>query len=172
MANLNFKTDLPLGQKGEEIIADLLKTKYGFQIISFNHNNKHDFKTIINNLEKTIEVKTDVYCIPDKEISTPFGQLKVKGRDSGNMFIETECRGKDSGITVSKSDIYVYYYPLLKQAWIIPTNKLKKLITDNNFEFKDKNVGDEGSETKGYVIPRNNVINHFKVIDVSYEWPY
>lgn len=172
MANLKFNLDLPLGKKGEMVISDLFYQKYNLKTTSFNDNNKFDFNCVIKNKNYTVEVKTDVWCIPSKIIKMKFGDVLVEGRDSGNIFIETECRGKLSGINVSQSDIFVYYYPLLKQAWIIKTKKLKKLIQNNDFEFKENNVGDEGSNTKGYVIPREKYSEHFKIIDVEFEWPY
>jgi len=172
MTDSNFKKDLPKGQLAEKVIADLFEDKYQYKTISFNHNNKHDFKCLIKEQEKTIEVKSDKYCFPNRQLQMPFGIMNIKGRDSGNIFIETECRGKLSGINISTSDYYVYYYVYLKKAWIIETKKLKKLISENQFKFKDDNVGDEGSETKGYVIPRNKYKNHFKVIDVDFDWPY
>jgi hypothetical protein len=172
MTDSHFTKDLPKGQLGEQIIADLFEKKYAYKTLSFNHNNKHDFKCLIKNKEKTIEVKSDKYCFPDRELKMPFGVVKIKGRDSGNIFIETECRGKLSGISTTISDYYVYYYVYLKKAWIIETKKLKALISNNKFEIKDENVGDEGSQTKGYVIPRNKFKDNFKVIDIDYEWPY
>jgi hypothetical protein len=170
MANLNFVSDLPLGQKGETNIANHLSETYGYAIKSFNHNNTHDFIMDVNGVDKTVEVKTDVYCIPPTKITLPSGaSFNVEGRDTGNIFIETECRGKLSGINTTKSDIFVYYYPLLKQAWVIQTKKLKKLVESNDLELKE-NAGDENSNTKGYVIPRNKFISEFKVMDINIEW--
>jgi HKD family nuclease len=58
---------------------------------------------------------------------------------------------------------------VLKEAWAIPTKKLKKLLTENNFELKE-NAGDENSNTKGYVIPKNKYITHFKVMTINIPW--
>jgi hypothetical protein len=170
MAKLDFLYDLPIGQKGEANIAKHLNESYGYEIISFNDNNTHDFILSINNTHKTVEVKTDVYCIPPTKITLPSGAIvNVKGRDTGNLFIETECRGKLSGINTSKSDIYIYYYPLLNEAWAIPTKKLKRLLKENNFELKE-NAGDENSNTKGYVIPKNKFMSEFKVMAINIPW--
>lgn len=170
MAKLNFLADLPMGQKGEANMAQHLNETYGYEIISFNDNNSHDFIIKIDGKDKTVEVKTDVYCIPPTKISLPSGTIvTVEGRDTGNLFIETECRGKLSGINTSKSDIYIYYYPLLNEAWAIPTKKLKRLIQNNNFELKE-NAGDEGSNTKGYVIPRKQFSSDFKVMTINIPW--
>jgi hypothetical protein len=103
----------------------------------------------------TFEVKTDVYCLPHS--------------DTNNLFVEFECRGKDSGINVTEADYYVNYYPYLKEAWFIKTDKLKNLINSNEFEVKEFS-GDAGSNTKGYVIPRYKFKPHFKVKMIKTNW--
>jgi hypothetical protein len=84
------------------------------------------------------------------------------------MFIEKECRGKLSGISVTKSKWFVIYYPYLQKAWFIRTNSLKKLIDDNNFYVATG--GDPGSNTKGYLIKRNYFQKHFKVKNIDKIW--
>jgi hypothetical protein len=61
------------------------------------------------------------------------------------------------------------YFPYLKEAWFITVNELKELISKNNFKLSE-NSGDIDSETKGYLLPRNEYFNNFKVINVDYEW--
>ena len=75
MANLNFKSDLKLGNDGEEIIVKYLETK-GSKFISSNNDNKYDIKmTNSKGIEEiTYEVKTDVKVAPLF--------------DTGNIFIE------------------------------------------------------------------------------------
>jgi hypothetical protein len=103
----------------------------------------------------TFEVKTDVYCLPHS--------------DTNNLFVEFECRGKDSGINVTEADYYINYYPYLREAWVIKTSKLKNLINDNDFEVKEFS-GDVDSNTKGYIIPRYQFKKHFKVKPIKNKW--
>ena len=164
----NFKLDIEYGEKGEKIIVNELKS-FGYKFISFNKDNKYD-ALLLNkaNEEVKFEIKTDVWCIPEKEIQTPFGIVK-ESRDSGNLFVEFECRGKHSGIVVTKAKYFVTYFPYLQEAWFILTNNLKNLIEENELPITI-NAGDEKSETKGYLINRELYKKHFKILNVNYKW--
>ncbi len=147
MANLDFKTDLKLGNDGEDIIINFLSKK-GCEYIDSNHDNKYDLKMLKNGVETTYEIKTDVKCAPLF--------------DTGNIFIEYESRGKASGISVTKADWFVTHFLYLKEIWFIKSDKLRNLIQENNFPiFKD--AGDIGSETHGYLINRKKFKQHFYV---------
>ena len=100
-----------------------------------------------NGREVTYEVKTDVFVSPKK--------------DSGNLVVEFESRGKPSGINVTEADYYVYYMPKLNEVWNIKMDDLKNLIDNNN--FKKVSGGDVGSDTKMYLIRRSFYKKHFKV---------
>jgi len=165
----NFNTDIKEGEKGERIIINFLEN-HGFKLINDNKDNKYDVKMLNNDgLETTFEIKTDVFCYPEriKEI----GKLKIhiSAHDTGNMFIEKECRGKLSGISVTKSKWFVMYYPYLNQAWFIKTKDLKNLIENNQFYITEKS-GDIGSNTKGYLINREKFKNYFKIQKIDTIW--
>lgn len=149
MANYNFKQDLPIGQQGEHKVKLFLESK-GAQFINFNNDNQYDLKMKLNEEEITYEIKTDVFCKPDK--------------DTGNLFVEFFSRDKESGISTSKAKWFVTYYSFLNEMWFIETEKLKKLLIDNN--FKVVVGGDVGSQTNGYLIPRNKFKEHFKIYTV------
>lgn len=161
MAEYNFVEDITQGEKGELVIREFLESN-GYVFVSDNKDYRYDLEMSLpvdkgGSLVKisTFEVKTDVYCLPHS--------------DTNNLFVEFECRGKDSGINVTEADYYVNYYPYLKEVWFIKTDKLKKLITNNEFEVKDFS-GDSGSNTKGYVIPRYQYKKYFKVKPIKFVW--
>ena len=89
------------------------------------------------------EIKTDVY------------------KDTGNMLIEFESRGKPSGIKKTEATLFVYFYYHLKEAWRITSDDLKTLIKAN--DFRVVNCGDYNSDTWGYLIPRDFVKDSFVV---------
>lgn len=153
-SDYNFKTDIKEGEKGELIITEFLEEK-DFKLLRDNKDNQYDLK-MLNHLgkETTFEIKTDFYCSPK--------------RDTGNMFIEIESRGKLSGISVSKANWFVTYYPHFKEAWFIKSNSLRNLIEQNNFRMVTG--GDPGSNTKGYLIRRSTFKENFNVQDINYEW--
>jgi hypothetical protein len=155
MAEYNFKKDIVVGEKGEQIIREYLES-YGAKFISDNKDFNYDLLMLMpNNEEVPFEIKTDVLCQPHN--------------DTNNLFIEFECRNKSSGISVSNSKYFVTYYPFLKEVWFIKTNKLLKLISENDFKTTEFS-GDGGSNTKGYLIPRYQHKKHFKVKIVKHKW--
>lgn len=147
MANLDFKKDLKLGNDGEDVVIQFLQSK-GCVYDSSNNDNQYDIKMVKNNKITSYEVKTDVKCAPLF--------------DTGNIFIEFESRNKPSGISTSKAQWFVTYFLYLNELWFIKTNKLKQLITENNFQiFYD--AGDVGSATHGYLIKRKDFKKYFNV---------
>ena len=150
MANLNFNQDLVLGNSGEIVIKEFLETK-GCEFINLNDNNQYDLKMKKNNNEITYEIKTDVFVAPIY--------------DTGNIFIEYESRGKNSGISVTKADWFVTYFKYLKEIWFIKSETLKTLIQENEFPiFYD--AGDVGSATHGYLIKRKDFKEYFNVYKI------
>ena len=150
MANLNFNQDLVLGNSGEIVIKEFLETK-GCEFINLNDNNQYDLKMKKNNNEITYEIKTDVFVAPIY--------------DTGNIFIEYESRGKNSGISVTKADWFVTYFKYLKEIWFIKSETLKTLIQENEFPiFYD--AGDVGSATHGYLIKRKDFKKYFYVCKI------
>lgn len=147
MANLDFKKDLKLGNDGEDVVIQFLQSK-GCVYDSSNNDNQYDIKMVKNNKIISYEVKTDVKCAPLF--------------DTGNIFIEFESRNKPSGISTSKAQWFVTYFLYLNELWFIKTNKLKQLISENNFQiFYD--AGDVGSATHGYLIKRKDFKKYFNV---------
>ena len=150
MANLDFKTDLILGNEGEETIIRFLESK-GHSFINSNNDNKYDIKMLVKGEEITYEIKTDVKCAPLF--------------DTGNLFVEYESRGKSSGIKVTEAKWFVTYFKFLKELWFIKSTDLLKLIEDNQFPTF-KNAGDIGSETHGYLINRKHYKKYFHVYNI------
>jgi len=135
MANLEFNSDLKLGNDGEVAVIKFLESK-GSTLIRTNNDNKYDLKMESNGKVTTYEIKTDVKCAPLF--------------DTGNIFIEFSSRKKPSGIQVTQADWFVTYFQYLNELWFIKSDKLQELIKTNEFPvFKD--AGDHGSETHGYL---------------------
>ena len=85
MANYNFKEDISVGEFGEEVVKKDLQTLKG-KFITDNKDINYDLIMDMPSGRVSYEIKTDVYCSPDN--------------DTGNIFIEFECRGKNSGINL------------------------------------------------------------------------
>ena len=143
----NFNKDIKLGDLGNEFVRNLLVYQ-GMEFVHFNNDYKYDILMKYDNTHITFEVKTDSYC----------GDLS---KDRGNIAIEIECRGKNSGVYTTISDYYIYYMPKLREVWRIQTSKLKELIQANNFHISESG-GDIGSNTKNILIPREDNKQNFK----------
>jgi len=151
MANYNFNDDIIIGEDGEQVVIDDLR-ELGAHFVSNNKDNKWDIIVNIDNENISYEIKTDVFCKPEN--------------DTGNIFVEYECRGKGSGIMVTQAKWFVTYYQYLREIWYIQTDVLKQLIMDNDIpqiEFS----GDKGSNTKGWLLPRYPYKKHFIVRKVK-----
>jgi hypothetical protein len=151
MANYDFRKDIIEGEEGEMVVLKDLESM-GAEFISDNKDNKYDLKISKSGKEITYEIKTDVYCKPDS--------------DTGNMFIEFECRGKDSGIRVSQATWFVTYYKHLNELWYIKTEDLLNLVENEPIRMTN-NSGDAGSNTRGYLLPRYQYKSHFKVRTIN-----
>lgn len=105
--------------------------------LQFGKNCENEF---LKAIEGKIECKSDRLCIK-----------------TGNVYIETESRGKVSGIynTDSKNYAICLYKPEREnQVWvIIPTDHLKKLMV----KYPIKAGGDNWS-SKGHIIPKEDLL--------------
>jgi len=140
----NFKKDILTGEQGQEFIIKFMEGK-GFKYLGSNDTISHDLEMSYKGRRVTYEVKTDVYP-----------------RDTGNMVIEFECRGKSSGINATSADYFTYFFPALGEIWNIECGRLRKLIG----ELKPHvflNAGDSGSGTKLYRLKKEEVKDYFKV---------
>jgi hypothetical protein len=159
MGKYNFNKDIGTGETGELVIADLLlRLKPSAKVLERRKDNKYDIALEYTKENSqhilTYEVKTDVYSKP--------------GRETGNMFIEYESRGKKSGIETTEADWFVYFYPIWKRVWFIKTEDLKKILNNNDIP-KVEFAGDKFSNTKGYLLPRWQYFNDFIVYEFTDE---
>lgn len=156
MAEYAFKADVVEGEAGEEFIIEYLCKGWKGTLLEQKRDYTWDFKLeFTEGNVQTFELKTDVYCIPGREINGK----KVKGKDTGNIFIEFSCRGKHSGIKVTQADWFVYYFKYLGELWLIKVDDLKDLIEKNDFRIGIG--GDPGSNSSGYLIPKKKFRSHF-----------
>ena len=161
MANYNFNKDLPVGELGEQSLTKFLTETYQAKYIGKSEGSEIKFWdlkfTFPSKKDVTYEVKNDVYVVPPKQLPNGF---VAQGFDTGNIFIEFESRGKKTGIDITKADWWVNIFYYLNEIWFIKVSDLKKLIRDNDFK-KTEQSGDDGSNTRGYLIPRHQFKEHF-----------
>jgi hypothetical protein len=153
MGSYNFNRDIIVGEEGEKILIEDLQS-LGATFVSDNKNNTHDIIVTFKGRDVSYECKTDEYD------------------NTGNMFIETNCRGKESGISVTKAKWFVTYFKKLNEIWYIKTEKLKNILNNHTHKIVTQS-GDAGSNTVGVLLNKNmfrdefivrNTITHKEII--------
>lgn len=149
MPHYNFRKDLGIARKTERQIADYLVSK-GYEFIDECDNADYDIRMKTPSGDViTIEIKEDFTC-----------------RKTGNVGLEYHCRGKPSGISVSKADFYLYkvHEPSgEKNMYIIKTSELKEMV-ENKLWFREVNGGDPGSNSLNYLFKLGVIKSRFKVL--------
>ena len=165
----NFGNDVIIGEVGEKLFKQYLTEYKGLSFIRKSEDRKDlkkwDLEFLFKDKVVKYEIKTDVFIYPGKWIK-PNGwnkEIWVKGKDTGNIFIEFHSRGVESGISSTTSDVWVNIFFHLNEIWIIMVDELKKLIEQNKFKIAEES-GDVNSHTKGYLIPREKFKEYFKVV--------
>lgn len=117
--NYNFKKDLKDGKISEKRLFEILQEKCSQIVkVEFNDDYRYDLKIILNdNSYKTFEIKRDLFT-----------------ERTGNIAIETYCRGKQSGINITQADFFVIHCKTNKEHfYCFDTNILKIEVERNKF---------------------------------------
>lgn len=158
MSYEKFNSDLKKGKIGENEIGTFFQ-KRGYK---WRHNPDEDVKYDIE-IKKPggptikIEIKTDQY------------ELK---RKTNNLAIEVFClrRQKHSGVMASKSDYFIYYFPIEGVMYMCKTEKLKEVIrtrmTQENGGIR-RAVGGDDNMAVLYLIDRTICKDDFTIIKIN-----
>jgi hypothetical protein len=65
---------------------------------------------------------------------------------TGNVAIEYQSRGKDSGLTTTLADYWVY--KIAGRFWLLPTALLRQKLFQEKAYHRDLSGGDPGSDTR------------------------
>ena len=150
----DFNNSLSIGEINEILISDYLKSK-GFNIITYNKNYRYDLYVEKDNKFNKIEIKTDFF------------------EHTGNIAIEFYSRGKDSGINVTESDYFFYYFANIDELWMIKTNDLRDLINDLKREYNEGKItplefsvsyGGDNNTSKLYLLNKEYIKERFRII--------
>ena len=148
--NYDFRKDFPIARKTEAQIAQYLSEKQKMKFLGECNNSDYDIRMETPSGKNiTIEIKEDFSCAR-----------------TGNVGVEYECRGRASGIEVSKADFYIYkvHQPDGKKGvYVIQTPQLKKMIENQEY-FRTVVGGDPGSFSKNYLFKLDVIKNNFKFL--------
>jgi hypothetical protein len=143
MGNYNFNKDLPIAKNTEQNVANVL-AQMGFTILDTNDTNAYDLRVRHGDDELKIEVKEDFRCA-----------------ETGNVAVESFCRGKPSGISVTQADLYAYviHRPDRTVLTLTHVDDIRSAIEENRFHRKVDDSGDRGSNTVNYLFKVDKFIN-------------
>jgi hypothetical protein len=148
MANYNYDLDKPVADQTEKQVAGILRATYNAIILEYGHTSAWDIKARVNGKVFTFEIKEDFTC-----------------ERTGNIGVEFECRGRPSGIAVSKADFYIYkiHSKYGIKIYLYKTNQLKGMIADKKY-FRVVNGGDVGSGSMNYLFKYDTFTSYGKCI--------
>ncbi len=184
-ASESFKESDKKGRLGEKYAIKFMTKRLGYKFLhqTEGKNSDYDLKffkskkvffenvEIVENFEfsvypmnksffKTVEVKTDMYDLANFDnhnISFEVMQYPSYGRFS-----------KESGLSVTKADIWFNYFPGLEEVWIIGVNKLRQLIVDLDDDCKAyyaEKGGSKSNPTDSWLVGRKIAFEHFFVFN-------
>jgi|TARA_B100001964_G_scaffold51793_1_gene58475 hypothetical protein len=109
--------------------------------LPFGEKYERESKSILEGKDVKVEVKADRLC-----------------QKTGNIYVETESRGKDSGIITTDADVWAFCLwkenRELQTYVYISVKILKKLMTKY-----PKKVGGDNYTSKGHIIPKEDLLN-------------
>lgn len=146
----DFKADIETSDKVEvNVIKKLQNVNPEFIFNGFSGTKGYDATFTIDDKVYTLEIKSD-----------------WNTRDTGNMVVEYECRGKESGIATSTAHFWaiaVMYNIDTFDLYLINTKILQRLIKEGVY-FDTMVGGDPGSRTKLYRFKLEEFKKHCKVV--------
>ena len=147
----------------ERFTGELLKNIFQTDKVKYNDDYKYDIKLLDRidlsqiKIYPDIDLKNIDFDKLKKYNNNKFRKLTFEVKtdlrfcDTGNFFIETECRGKNSGVTTSMSSYYILSDTC--KYYMINTNDLKKIIKNN------KTISSKCG-TKGKLLKKKDLLNN------------
>lgn len=145
----NFREQLPICVQQECEIARLLAIELGTIVITQIHKSNPDYDGVV--------LDPDTFDTDRKKVGVLFRyELKderVKSKLTGNHFLEMVSRDKNSGISVTKSDIWIIQINN-NTYYLTQTNMLKEQTTKGKWKIVRGGDKHKGKPTSiGMLIP-------------------
>lgn len=129
----NFKKDLADGQAAELEVKQRLMARLDISEDDFEHSKSKGYDLKVLSKGWTFEVKNDLMA-----------------ERTGNVAIEFESRGKPTALAVSTADFWVYKFA--GSFFAFRTEVLRKKMFEEKLYFREVVGGDEGSNTRMFLI--------------------
>lgn len=135
-----FYRDLKRGKYHEQVILDIVKTKYNNAYIKKGYCKEFDI--YVPEKDFGIEVKSD-----------------EKSKYTNNIVIEIEFNSKPSALSTTKAKYWVIYDGY-DYNWFL-TKKIKQCIVDNNLKYVEF-IGKGDTKSKKAYLIKKNVLYKYK----------
>ena len=137
-----FKRDLKRGKYHENIILDIIKSKYSKAYIKDGYCKEYDI--YVPEMNFGVEVKSD-----------------EKSKYTNNIVIEIEFNSKPSALSTTKAKYWVIYDGYVYN-WFL-TQRLKDCINDNNLKYVEF-IGKGDTKSKKAYLIKKEVLYKYKQI--------
>ena len=135
-----FKRDLQRGKYHENIILDIIKSKYSKAYIKEGYCKEYDI--YVPEMNFGVEVKSD-----------------EKSKYTNNIVIEIEFNSKPSALSTTKAKYWVIYDGYVYN-WFL-TQRLKDCIKDNNLKYVEF-IGKGDTKSKKAYLIKKEVLYKYK----------
>ena len=137
-----FKRDLQRGKYHENVILDIIKSKYSKAYIKEGYCKEYDI--YVPEMNFGVEVKSD-----------------EKSKYTNNIVIEIEFNSKPSALSTTKAKYWVIYDGYCYN-WFL-TQRLKDCIKDNNLKYVEF-IGKGDTKSKKAYLIKKEVLYKYKQI--------
>lgn len=157
--SFNYNEDRGTGEGGEDVVIALLCECYGFKLLDTNKTKSYD-KNVINKSgkESKLEIKTDMGHL--------FPSVKdKKWINTENVAVEHRCRGEESAIMTTQSNLFISFLPIEGEIFIADSSKLR-YETIEKLSNGDPGIrgGDKDSNTWMHLYYKEIYKNHSAIV--------
>ena len=139
---MTFQKDLAIGLDIENRVLAILRKKYPCATLV---NAFKGYDIWIPEIDKAVEVKSD-----------------QKSQHTGNIVIEIEMYGKDSGLMVTQADYWVFYDG--EMFVIMPVKHIFKCILHSKLQYVEFTGKGDTHPKKAFLVDKNTLFKYGKIL--------
>ena len=139
---MTFQKDLAIGLDIENRVLAILRKKYPCATLV---NAFKGYDIWIPEIDKAVEVKSD-----------------QKSQHTGNIVIEIEMFGKDSGLMATQADYWVFYDG--EMFVIMPVKNIFKCIFESKLQYVEFVGNGDTRPKKAFLVDKNTLFKYGKIL--------
>jgi len=139
---MTFQTDLQRGLEIEERVLAILRKKYPCATLV---NAFKGYDIWIPEIDKAVEVKFD-----------------PMSKETGNIVVEIEMYGKNSGLMATQADYWVFYDG--EMFVIMPVKNIFKCIFESKLQYVEFVGNGDTRPKKAFLVNKNTLFKYGKIL--------